>query len=120
MKRLIVGVVTVIALSLFWGASASAQGFGYGGCYGNSGGLGYSAGYGGYSAGYGGYGAVSPGYSAYGGYAPGYGTAGLGIGGTRWHDTTHLDYHRGSIQRHRLHFHYVPGHYDVHRSGHPH
>lgn len=37
-----------------------------------------------------------------------------------WHDTTHLDYHAPSIQRHGFHFHIVPGHYDVHRSGHYH
>lgn len=37
-----------------------------------------------------------------------------------WHDTTHLDYHPGGFVPHRNHFHYVPGHYDVHRSGHWH
>ena len=35
-----------------------------------------------------------------------------------YHDTTHLDYHGPSLQRHGLHFHVVPGHYDVHRTGH--
>lgn len=37
-----------------------------------------------------------------------------------WHDTTHLDYHPGGLVPHRNHFHYVPGHYDVHRTGHYH
>jgi len=38
----------------------------------------------------------------------------------RWHDTTHLDYHPGGFVPHFNHFHYVPGHYDVHHSGHFH
>ncbi|MEZ6149909.1 MAG: hypothetical protein R3C09_07280 [Pirellulaceae bacterium] len=35
-----------------------------------------------------------------------------------YHDTTHLDYHGPSLQRHGLHYHVVPGHYDVHHTGH--
>lgn len=35
-----------------------------------------------------------------------------------WHDTTHLDYHAPSVVRHGSHYHVVPGHYDVHRTGH--
>ncbi len=35
-----------------------------------------------------------------------------------WHDTSHYDYHPGGLQRHGNHFHYVPGHYDLHRTGH--
>jgi hypothetical protein len=35
-----------------------------------------------------------------------------------WHDTTHLDYHPGEFVPHYDHYHYVPGHIDVHRSGH--
>ena len=122
MKRWILGLVTVAAISLVGAATASAQGYGGYGCGAPSGG--YSAGYGGHSAGYGGYSAgYAPGYNAYsgnGGYAAGFGGSNLNYGGTRWHDTSHLDYHPGSIQRHRLHFHYVPGHYDLHRSGHRH
>lgn len=41
--------------------------------------------------------------------------------GTRlpvWHDTTHLDYHGPSLVPHGSHFHFQPGHYDVHRTGH--
>jgi hypothetical protein len=41
-------------------------------------------------------------------------------GHSDWHDTTHLDYHPGGVVRHRNHLHFVPGHYDVHRSGHFH
>jgi hypothetical protein len=35
-----------------------------------------------------------------------------------WHNTTHWDYHPGYYQRHFNHYHYVPGHFDLHRSGH--
>lgn len=35
-----------------------------------------------------------------------------------WHDTTHLDYHPGQYVPHYNHYHYVPGHFDVHHSGH--
>lgn len=38
----------------------------------------------------------------------------------RWHDTTHYDWHPGGFYRHRNHYHYVPGHYDLHRDGHWH
>ena len=38
----------------------------------------------------------------------------------QYHDTTHLDWHAPSFQRHGNHFHYQPGHYDVHRTGHWH
>jgi hypothetical protein len=37
-----------------------------------------------------------------------------------YHDTTHLDYHRPTVIPHNGHFDYVPGHYDVHRTGHWH
>jgi hypothetical protein len=37
---------------------------------------------------------------------------------SHWHDTTHLDYHPGEFVPHYDHYHYVPGHFDVHRSGH--
>ena len=37
-----------------------------------------------------------------------------------YHNTTHYDYHPGGVVRHRNHFHYVPGHYDLHRTGHWH
>ena len=37
-----------------------------------------------------------------------------------YHDTTHYDYHPGSFVPHGGHYHYVPGHYDLHRTGHFH
>ncbi len=39
-------------------------------------------------------------------------------GGHVWHDTSHYDYHPGEFVRHRNHYHYVPGHYDYHETGH--
>jgi hypothetical protein len=97
------------------GASkAQAQGFHFGGAgvhvdvgnphryYGNYGGY-----YGGYNSGCG-YGSYP--YTAY--YGGGYG------GHAHWHDTTHLDYHPAEFVPHRGHYHYVPGHYDVHEEGH--
>jgi hypothetical protein len=38
--------------------------------------------------------------------------------GSRWHDTSHYDYHPGEFVRHRNHYHYVPGHWDYHETGH--
>ncbi|MCA9077735.1 MAG: hypothetical protein KDA93_22100 [Planctomycetaceae bacterium] len=35
-----------------------------------------------------------------------------------WHNTSHYDYHPGGFQRHGNHAHYVPGHVDLHRTGH--
>lgn len=63
--------------------------------------------------GYGGYG-CGP---SYGGYSSGYGGYGYY---PRWHDTSHFDYHPGYVRPHRGHYHYVPSHYDYHRSGHSH
>ena len=37
-----------------------------------------------------------------------------------YHGGTHLDWHPGGFVPHRNHYHYVPGHYDVHRSAHGH
>jgi len=37
-----------------------------------------------------------------------------------YHDNTHLDYHPPTVYQHGWHTHMVPGHYDVHRSGHWH
>jgi hypothetical protein len=125
MKRWILCFVTALAIGLIGSATASAQGYGWmGGGYGHGGlncdyGYGHGGGYSGlYSAGYGGYG---------GGYGGGFGYSGSGIGlsvgfgrPAVFHDTSHLHYHPGGIVRHRNHFHVVPGHYDVHRSGHWH
>ena len=59
----------------------------------------------------------------YGGYRTaryGYGYGGGDCYGGRsvWHDTSHYDYHPGEVVRHRNHYHYVPGHYDFHETGH--
>jgi hypothetical protein len=61
----------------------------------------------------------------YGAYKQGgsisFGGVNIGWGGyPTYHDTTHLHYHQGGYQQHGNHFHYVPGHYDVHQSGHYH
>lgn len=37
-----------------------------------------------------------------------------------YHDTTHFDYHPPQIYRHGNHYDFLPGHYDLHRSGHYH
>ena len=68
-------------------------------------------------------------YSHYGGHGVHYGGRGLHIGffGPRafggfpvWHDTTHLHWHPSHFRRHGDHYDYIPGHYDVHRTGHWH
>jgi hypothetical protein len=111
MKRLMVltGIVAVVVAFSTFGSPARAGDFGihlagpgyhvdlgrahYGG--------GYYDGYRGYrSVGYG-----YPGRDCYRGYKV-------------WHDTSHYDYHPGEFVRHRNHFHYVPGHYDYHETGH--
>lgn len=38
--------------------------------------------------------------------------------GRVWHDTSHLHYHSGGLVPHYDHYHYVPGHWDVHHTGH--
>ena len=39
-------------------------------------------------------------------------------GGHFWHNTSHLDWHSGQYVPHNGHVDYVPGHWDVHKSGH--
>ena len=58
-----------------------------------------------------------PSYSSYYSGGLGYG-AGYQVRRPVYHDTTHLDYHGPSLQRHGFHYHVVPGHFDVHRTGH--
>lgn len=124
MKTYLLSAVALITLLLAASLAprASAQGIHFGGSgvhvdignphghYGNYGGYygGSGCGYGGY--GYAGYGRYTPYTSFYGG--------GWGGGDAHWHDTTHLDYHPGEFVRHRGHYHYVPGHYDMHEDGH--
>jgi hypothetical protein len=122
MKRWILTFVTVLAIGLIGSATASAQGYGH---------LGGGYGYGGIDCGYGGYGGgFAPNYNRYDAFSVhsrgiGFGGSGIGlsVGFGRapvWHDTSHLHYPPGGVVRHRNHFHGVPGHYDVHRSGHWH
>jgi hypothetical protein len=68
-----------------------------------------AAGY--YGRGWGGYGGYRTNYNG-NNYQPGWG------GHSHWHDTTHHDYHPGGYVPHYNHYHYMPGHYDVHHSGH--
>jgi len=37
-----------------------------------------------------------------------------------YHDTSHYDYHPGGFVPHGNHYHYQPGHYDYHQTGHYH
>lgn len=78
---------------------------------------------------YGYYPSYSHGYHRhYGHYGHGYHSYHPGYYGHRshhghhgyYHDTTHLDYHPPQIVPHGNHYDYVPGHYDLHRSGHWH
>jgi len=73
-----------------------------------------------------------------GGYRGGYSSGGISIGfyGGRgisygasyhraprrswYHDTSHYDYHPTQVIPHRNHYHVIPGHYDLHRTGHWH
>ncbi len=63
--------------------------------------------------------------SYYGSYGSGYGCYpqttyyGGGWGGhSDWHNTTHVDYHRGGYVPLYGYLHYSPGHFDSHSSGH--
>jgi hypothetical protein len=60
-------------------------------------------------------------YGGYGSYCRGHWGGYHGGGWNRdhvWHDTTHLDWHPGEYVPHYNHYHYVPGHWDVHYDGH--
>jgi hypothetical protein len=127
MKRWILSIVTAAAIGLIGTATASAQNYGFiGGGYGGGG-----YGHGGLDCGYGGYGGrysagYGSGFDPYRVHSAGIGfsgsgiNVGIGFGRPTFHDTSHLHYHPGGVVRHRNHFHVVPGHYDVHRSGHWH
>ncbi|MEJ7591324.1 MAG: hypothetical protein WKF77_07230 [Planctomycetaceae bacterium] len=123
MKRLLIAASAVLALSFVGSSGAWAQHYGCNSGYGG----GYNSGYGGgyssprlsVSVGYGNYGGYPrhSGYSGYNGYSGYGGHHGFG-GHSTWHDTSHLDYHSPSLVPHGNHLDYVPGHYDVHRTGH--
>ncbi|WP_417850263.1 hypothetical protein [Thalassoglobus sp.] len=117
MKRLL-ALSAVLTATILMGSSAQASGFGvsWGNGYNNYGGAYSHGGYGrSYSRNYGNYGSrFNNGYrSNYGSY-PSFGY------GRSYHDTSHYDYHPPTVQRHRGHLDYTPGHYDFHRSGHRH
>jgi hypothetical protein len=109
MTKYILTIAAMFALLLFGGGAkeANAQGFHFVG-----GGVHIDVGN--PHGGYGHYG-YYPQTSYWGGGKVVYGGWG---GHLHWHDTTHLDYHPGGYVRHRNHYHYVPGHYDVHEDGH--
>ena len=139
MKRLLMAASAVLALGFAGSSDASAQHYGcnsgFGGGYSSGYGVGYGSGFGGgyssprlsVSVGYGNYGGYpsqvfgntgfNSGFSGYNGYSGYGGNQGFG-GSSTWHDTSHLDYHAPSAVRHRGHIDYIPGHYDVHRTGH--
>ena len=63
--------------------------------------------------------------TGYGGYGGAYGYQNFnqtpyyyGRRHAYWHDTSHYDYHPPEFRRHGNHFHYQPGHYDFHQTGH--
>ena len=63
--------------------------------------------------------------SHYGGYSTPHvshssGHWGGHVGHGYYHNTSHLDYHAPSLVPHGNHYDYVPGHYDVHQTGHWH
>lgn len=134
MRRFLMAVSAVFALSFVGSSDVSAQHHGCNSGFGRSFGGGYSSGYGGGYGYSGGYSSprlsVSVGYGNYGGYqSQNFGFSGHHghsdyggnhrFGGYRtWHDTSHLDYHAPSAVRHHGHIDYIPGHYDVHRTGH--
>lgn len=117
-------IVTLAALVLTAGTSAAnAQVWGHG----YSGGI--SLGHGAYYGSHSGYqGGLYSGVGVSTGLAPRYYSPhnsvqtyvspGIRVIRPRWHDTTHLDYHAPSLYRHGSHYHFVPGHYDVHHTGH--
>ncbi|MDG2223960.1 MAG: hypothetical protein P8L85_21445 [Rubripirellula sp.] len=109
--------------------AAAQYGCGYGGSYGTGYSVGYrGVGYGsGYSVGYGGIGyggvGISIGVGRYGSYRSPYHAGHYRTHYGRrpyYHDTTHHDWHRTEVSRHRNYYHVRPGHWDVHRSGHWH
>jgi hypothetical protein len=68
---------------------------------------------------------IDVGRAHYGNHYGGYRTVRYGLygdgcygGGHVWHDTSHYDYHPSEFVRHRNHYHFVPGHWDYHDTGH--
>ncbi len=98
-RLMVLGVVVTAGIWFVGASSASAQ-WGYGGSY---------------NRGYGNYG----GHNAYRGYGQSP-TIHLRTNRGYYHDTSHWDYHPGTVVPHGNHYHYIPGHYDYHRQGHWH
>ena len=105
--KYLISAVAVLAMGFVLASvqMAQAQGFHFGG-----GGVHVDAAssYGSYGSGYGCY----PQTTYYGGGWGGWG------GHSDWHNTTHVDYHRGGYVPHYGHLDYSPGHFDSHSSGH--
>ena len=97
MKQLILASVAAVGILLVATSSSEAGGvhYGYGGTHHGVHGH-HNHGFGGYAP-------------SYGCYYPSY---------PQWHDTSHYDWHPGGFVPHGNHYHYVPGHYDLHRTGH--
>lgn len=119
-KRLSAAAVAAALCFVVGAPKAEARGFHIqaGGVHvdvGNPHGYGHGGGHGGYGGVYRSY--YGGGYGQSVGYG-GYGGGGYGHGRAVWHDTSHYDWHAPSLQRHRNHYDYVPGHYDLHRDGH--
>ncbi len=77
------------------------------------------------AAGFGWYFSSGPSYQTYYNPTPIYYNSGFGQGGFHddhhaddWHDTSHLHYRPARFLRHGNHFDYVPGRYEIHRTGH--
>jgi hypothetical protein len=54
-------------------------------------------------------------------YTPGFGASSIYVENDHadvWHDTSHLHYRPATFIRHGNHFDYVPGGYELHRTGH--
>ena len=100
MRKLVIaaiGAAAFIAASFNFNNSASARGFSV-----HLAGPGYHVDFGRSHAHHGGWGHWDGHHSYY------------GHGRRVWHDTTHYDYHPGEWVRHGHHYHYIPGHYDLH------
>ena len=136
MKRLLIAMSAVLALSFVGSGDVSAQhnrcNTGFGGGYSSTyRGYGYGGGYSSprfsVSVGYGNYGGYpvqnfgntgfDSGFSGHNGFS-GYGINRVQRGHRTWHDTSHFDYHGPSLVPHGDHLDYTPGHYDLHRTGH--
>jgi hypothetical protein len=54
-------------------------------------------------------------------HRPGFGASTVIVGGHNpyvWHDESHLHYRPSRLVQHGNHFHYEPGQYEVHQTGH--